>query len=323
MEKGVFELEKENQQASCCSVSRASFTDAKTETSPVTSQKQQAIKFKDKMVLLDGGTFLMGTEDDDGFPADQEGPVRKEEVKPFYIDSHTVTNAEFKAFVDDTDYKTEAETFGWSFVFHLFLQKEQVIEERRVPGTPWWLAVDEAFWYQPEGPGSSIDERMDHPVIHVSWNDAVAFCDWAGKRLPTEKEWEYAARGGLVQKKYAWGDELHPNGEHYCNIWQGEFPTSNTKEDGYIGTAPAVSFPPNGYGLYNVSGNVWEWCADPFVNDNTKQLIYPGNQIPRVMRGGSYLCHHSYCNRYRVAARSANTMDSSTGNLGFRCVADI
>ncbi|WP_018930644.1 formylglycine-generating enzyme family protein [Gracilibacillus lacisalsi] len=316
-------MEKENQQASCCSVNRASITDAKTETSPVTNQKQQVIKFKDKMVLLDGGAFLMGTEDDDGFPADQEGPVRKEEVQPFYIDSHTVTNAEFKAFVDETGYKTEAEVFGWSFVFHLFLQKEQVIEERRVPGTPWWLAVDEAFWYQPEGPGSSIDERMDHPVIHVSWNDAVAFCDWAGKRLPTEKEWEYAARGGLVQKKYAWGDELHPNGEHYCNIWQGEFPVNNTTHDGYIGTAPAVSFPPNGYGLYNVSGNVWEWCADPFENDNTKQLKYPGNQIPRVMRGGSYLCHHSYCNRYRVAARSANTMDSSTGNLGFRCVADI
>ncbi len=181
-----------------------------------------------------------------------------------------------------------------------------------------------AYWFQPEGPGSTIDDRMDHPVIHVSWNDAKAFCDWAGKRLPTETEWEYAARGGLEQKKYPWGDELTPNGEHYCNIWQGDFPYKNTEEDGYLGTAPATSFPANGFGLYNVAGNVWEWCEDWFTNRSDREIDAKqiNNQTPKVMRGGSYLCHKSYCNRYRVAARSSNTMDSSTGNLGFRCVAD-
>ena len=163
---------------------------------------------------------------------------------------------------------------------------------------------------------------MDHPVVHVSWNDAKAFCNWAGKRLPTEKEWEFAARGGLEQKKYVWGDELHPNGKHYCNIWQGAFPNTNTMEDGYLGTAPVDSFPPNGYGLHNMAGNVWEWCANWF--DQSMNLSSRVDlKAPKAMRGGSYLCHHSYCNRYRVAARSSNTMDSSTGNLGFRCVRDI
>src|SRR5699024_4342161 len=156
--------------------------------------------------------------------------------------------------------------------------------------------------------------------IHVPWNDANAFCKWAGKRLPTEKEWEYAARGGLEQKKYVWGDELHPNGDHYRNIWQGEFQRHNTGEDGFLGTAPTKSFPPNRYGLYNMAGNVWEWCSNWF--DPSINLLM--NNVPKskAMRGGSYLCHESYCNRYRVAARSSNTVDSSTGNLGFRCVMD-
>lgn len=271
------------------------------------------------MVQLSGGRFNMGTEDREGFPEDGEGPVRPVEVAPFSIDRHAVTNAEFRQFVEATGYRTDAETFGWSFVFGLFLSEK---EKRRaldsVPGAPWWLAVDGADWCHPEGPESTVEGRMDHPVVHVSWNDAMAYCSWAGKRLPTEAEWEYAARGGLEGKRYPWGDALLPEGRHMCNIWQGEFPNINTLADGYFGTAPVASFPPNGYGLHNVSGNVWEWCMDDFSRDH-QNAAGQG----KVIRGGSYLCHYSYCNRYRVAARSFNTPDSSTGNMGFRCARDV
>ncbi|MFE5318297.1 formylglycine-generating enzyme family protein [Paenibacillus sp. NPDC056579] len=280
------------------------------------------------MIFLQGGTFLMGTDDAEGFPADGEGPVREVELSPFYIDRTTVTNSEFADFVGDTGYITEAERFGWSFVFHLFVEDPvRKTDTKNVPGVPWWLAVQGANWRQPEGEGSSIRDRLDHPVIHASWNDAAAYCKWAGKRLPTEAEWEYAARGGLVQKRYPWGDLLKPDGKHLCNIWQGKFPDKNNASDGYIATAPALSFPPNGYGLYNTVGNVWEWCADwfspnPAAIGVTKNPQGPRSGTNRVMRGGSYLCHKSYCNRYRVAARSSNTPDSSTGNLGFRCAKD-
>jgi sulfatase modifying factor 1 len=179
--------------------------------------------------------------------------------------------------------------------------------------TPWWCGVRGAYWRAPEGPASDLDGRWDHPVVHVSWDDALAYCRWAGRRLPTEAEWEYAARGGLDQARFPWGDELTPGCEHRCNIWQGRFPVRDTAEDGYSGTAPVDAYRPNGYGLFNVSGNVWEWCADWF----------DGSRSQRAMRGGSYLCHESYCNRYRVAARTANTPDSATGNLGFRCAADV
>nr|WP_188496908.1 formylglycine-generating enzyme family protein [Pullulanibacillus pueri] len=292
-----------------------------------THQKVQ--ETKEGMVYIPGGDFMMGTNSGEGFPADGEGPMRKVTVKPFYIDACTVTNAQFKAFVEATGYQTEAEVFGDSFVFYHFISKETLEKYAQpVPGIPWWRAVKGAYWRQPEGPDSNIEERLDHPVIHVSWNDALAYCRWSGKRLPTEAEWEYAARGGLEQKRYPWGDELTPNGEHYCNIWQGEFPRLNTEDDGYAGTAPAKSFHPNGFGLYNVSGNVWEWCSDWFSRSIHRRGGRENPQGPetgsaRVMRGGSYLCHHSYCNRYRVAARSSNTPDSSTGNIGFRCVSDV
>ncbi|MBO7746118.1 formylglycine-generating enzyme family protein [Paenibacillus sp. MWE-103] len=278
------------------------------------------------MALLPGGEFLMGTNDAEGFPRDGEGPVREASLSPFYMDACAVTNAAFAAFAAETGYVTEAERFGWSFVFHLFVPEAAKAAARPAPGVPWWLAVDGACWHKPEGEGSGIEGREDHPVVHVSWHDAASYAQWAGKRLPTEAEWEYAARGGLIQKRYPWGDLLKPDGEHRCNIWQGKFPDKNNASDGYAGTAPVRSFRPNGYGLYNMVGNVWEWCGDWFSVRHAK----PGSRDPRgpasgtarVMRGGSYLCHQSYCNRYRVAARSSNTPDSSTGNIGFRCAAD-
>lgn len=287
---------------------------------PVTARIIGGMKM-DGMVYLSGGSFLMGTEDADANRNDQEGPIRSVTVAPFYIDQTSVTNQQFKEFIDATGYQTDADKYGWSFVFFDFLSKEVEEHVSQAPvQTPWWRVVKGANWEHPEGPDSSITTRMDHPVVHISWNDAIAYCDWSGKRLLTEAEWEYAARGGLVQKKYAWGDELTPNGKHYCNIWQGEFPVSNTEADGYKGTSPVTAFPANGYGLYSMTGNAWEWCANDFhpIEDNRFQQI---NQ-PKAMRGGSYLCHASYCNRYRVAARSCNTPDSSSGNLGFRCAID-
>jgi len=281
-----------------------------------------------ELVSLPGGAFLMGADDEVGFPQDGEGPVREVTLSPFQIDPCTVTNAQFARFVEETGYVTEAEQFGWSFVFHLFVSKANrkrgLVKE--VPGLGWWYGVLGAYWAKPEGKGSEIKERMDHPVVHVSWNDAQAYCAWAGLRLPTEAEWEYAARGGLVQKRFAWGDELTPGGKHMCNIWQGTFPEKNTQDDGYAGTAPVDSFAPNGYGLHNMAGNVWEWCADYWsvdfhLNGPREDPTGPRLGENRVMRGGSYLCHHSYCNRYRVAARSSNSPESSTGNMGFRCAA--
>lgn len=282
----------------------------------------------EQMVSIEGGEFWMGTDSNEGFPADGEGPVRKITVDSFYMEKYPVTNRQFAEFIKATNYKTEAELFGWSFVFYSFISEKTAKKVKQtVRGTPWWAVVEGATWDHPEGPDSSIEDRLDHPVIHISWNDAIAYCKWAGKRLPTEAEWEYAARGGLEQKRYPWGDELHPNGKHVCNIWQGTFPSKNTKKDGFLGTAPVHHYPANDFGLYQMAGNVWEWCSDWFtpyaeLKGGLKNPQGPSQGQARVMRGGSYLCHKSYCNRYRVAARSSNTPDSSTGNIGFRCVID-
>ena len=282
------------------------------------------------MVKLDGGEFLMGTDSREGFPNDGEGPVRKITLDPFYIDICPVTNAQFQEFVSATGYRTEAERFGWSFVFEGHIPQECYDElvEATVSGAEWWCKISGADWRHPEGPDSTIDARLSNPVLHVSWNDAAEFCRWSGKRLPTEAEWEYAARGGLEQKNYPWGDDLTPGGQHLCNIWQGDFPELDLAEDGYSAVAPADAFPPNGYGLYTITGNAWEWCADWFhpayhLAASRQNPTGPPRGDTRVMKGGSYLCHRSYCNRYRVAARTSNSPDSSTTNISFRCVRDL
>jgi formylglycine-generating enzyme len=288
--------------------------------------KDAQAKDERPMVSLSGGTFLMGTDYAGGFPADGEGPVRSVTLSPFQMDVFPATNDDFSAFVEATNYRTEAETFGWSFVFwsHIPRKRFRSLVEDTVAMAPWWCKVRGAYWRRPEGPGSGLGERSRHPVVHVSWNDASAYAKWACKALPTEGEWEYAARGGLEQKLYPWGDDLTPNGEHRCNIWQGRFPLVDTAEDGYAGTCPVDSFPPNAYGLYSVTGNVWEWCADwfgaNFTSSPSQDPVGPGEGQGRVMKGGSFLCHASYCNRYRVAARTSNTPDSSASNIGFRCV---
>jgi formylglycine-generating enzyme required for sulfatase activity len=283
----------------------------------------------ENMVVLDGGAFLMGTETKDGFPADGEGPIRKVMVDAFHIDSFPVTNESFGEFVRATGHQTEAEQFGWSFVFqgHIAPEQRARLVEDTVLGAEWWCKVKGADWRHPEGPDSDIGARAHYPVVHVSWNDAAKFAEWAGKRLPTEAEWEFAARGGLEQKLYPWGDELTPNGEHRCNIWQGEFPNRDLAEDGFSAAAPVDSFAPNGYGLYTITGNAWEWCSDWFhptfhAGGTRMNPAGPPRGGAKVIKGGSYLCHRSYCNRYRVAARTSNTPDSSTTNMSFRCVRD-
>lgn len=277
------------------------------------------------MILLEASRFLMGSEDADIIAPDGEAPVRTVTLDKFYLDRYPVTNDRFAEFIQATRHKTEAERFGWSFVFKGHLPAEQ--RNAEVPGLRWWRRVEGANWQHPEGPDSGVQNRLDHPVVHVSWNDAEAFAAWAGKRLPTEAEWEFAARGGLEQKRLPWGDELTPDGRHLCNIWQGEFPDVDLAEDGYSAPAPVTAYPPNGFGFAVITGNVWEWCADWFSPDyhlyaTRSNPVGPQHGQTKSMRGGSYLCHASYCNRYRVAARTSNTPDSSTTNLGFRCARD-
>nr|WP_307031803.1 formylglycine-generating enzyme family protein [Arthrobacter globiformis] len=277
-------------------------------------------------VEIPGGALTMGDAFAEGYPADGETPAHEVRLDDFRIDATAVTNTMFGAFVEATGYRTEAEQYGTSAVFHLLVRSPKSEILGTAAGAPWWLNVRGADWAHPAGPDSVWQDIPDHPVVHVSHNDALAYCAWAGRRLPTEAEWEYAARGGLHGLRYAWGNELTPGGEHLCNIWQGTFPTTNTLDDGHLGTAPVRTFPPNGYGLYEMAGNAWEWCADWFLpkyyrNSPTDNPQGPTIGAGRVMRGGSYLCHDSYCNRYRVAARTSNTPESSSGNLGFRTAA--
>ena len=279
----------------------------------------------DGMVLLPDGDFLMGSEDRLAYPDGGEGPVRRVRVNAFRMDVYAVTNAEFSRFVDDSGYVTEAERLGWSLVFAGLL-RAGLQPERGVGRAPWWRQIEGADWRHPEGPASDIADRADHPVVHVTWNDAYAYARFNDKRLPSEAEWEYAARGGLESQPYPWGSELEPGGEQRMNVWQGSFPRENTVADGFFGTAPVHTYRPNGFGLYNLTGNTWEWCADWFsrafhISDRRTNPRGPQAGTHKLVRGGSYLSHASYCRRYRVSARSSLTPDTSSGDVGFRCAA--
>jgi formylglycine-generating enzyme required for sulfatase activity len=301
----------EDRAGACCAPARGEVGSLFQLTAPGGRFTSPASRDDTCAIDLPGGEFRMGDAFEEGYPEDAEGPVRTVTVEPFRIDTTAVTNARFAHFVEDTGYVTEAERYGCSIVFHLLLHpraRDAVFGQ--VEAAPWWLGVEGASWSAPEGPGSEVTGRADHPVVHVSYHDALAYCAWAGARLPTEAEWEYAARGGLDGRRYPWGDDFAPE---RLNTWQGDFPRVSTRPGGASGTVPVDAYEPNGFGLFNTSGNVWEWCADRFAPDGEE----------RVIRGGSYLCHASYCHRYRVAARSKNTPDSSTGHGGFRCAWDL
>jgi formylglycine-generating enzyme len=305
------------------------------------------------MAWIPGGEFVMGSDEESAWP--EEGPAHRVRVGGFWMDRTEVTNAQFRAFVEATGYVTTAE-------------KTPTLEEimsQVPPGTPpppsdklvpgsmvftppagevdlrdfsqWWAWVPGADWRHPEGPVSSIASLDDHPVVHVSWDDAVAYARWAGKRLPTEAEWEFAARGRLDRKTYVWGNQRPSDEQIFANIWQGEFPHHNTAADGFVTTAPVGSFRPNGYGLYHMAGNVWEWCADWYQRDLYQERASAGTvdnptgpeqssdptrpfERLRVHRGGSFLCNDSYCSRYRPSARHGNSPDTGMSHLGFRCV---
>ncbi len=278
----------------------------------------------DARVPIPPGIFRMGT-DAPTFPQDGEGPVRRVRLTGFAIDACAVTNLRFADFVRATGHVTDAERYGWSYVFHLYVDPDARVGASP-PAAPWWRQAYDADWRRPFGGASGLDGRWDHPVVHVSWRDAAAFAAWAGGRLPTEAQWERAARGGPEQRTFPWGDALEPAGEHRCNVWQGEFPVRDDAEDGWSGTAPVDAFEANGFGLHNVVGNVWEWCADRFGVDHdprpTTDPTGPDVGDARVMKGGSHLCHASYCNRYRVAARTSGNEDDGLGHLGFRVAYD-
>jgi len=279
------------------------------------------------MVRIHSGSFLMGS--DEFYP--EERPVRRVEVDGFWIDPHPVTVADFRRFVKATGHVTVAErppvAADYPDADPALLVPGSLVFQR--PSGPvdlsdhraWWAYVPGADWRRPEGPGSDVYMRARHPVTHVAYADAAAYAEWAGRSLPTEAEWEYAARGGLEGARYAWGDEAFPGGRPMANTWQGEFPSQNLRIDGYEGTSPCGTYPPNGYGLYDMTGNVWEWTRDPFRSADAGCCTSGGDAFPRhVIKGGSHLCAPNYCLRYRPAARQGETVDTSTCHIGFRCI---
>lgn len=295
-----------------------------------------------KMVYIPGGTFQMGT-DDPAFP--DAHPVHKVSVKEFWMDEHEVTNAEFEKFVKAANYVTVAER-QLDPKDYPGVAAESLVPGSGVfspPGQPvtldnplqWWRYVPGASWKHPFGPESNITGKENDPVVHVGYEDALAYAKWAGKRLPTEAEWEYAAQGKQPGLKYYWGNELKPGGKWMANIYQGDFPNKDKGEDGFVGIAPVKSFTANGYGLYDMDGNVWEWCNDlyrpdyyekspkdnPEGPDDSYDPDEP-NAVKRVQRGGSFLCSDQYCIRYRPGSRGKGEVSSGSDNLGFRCVKD-
>jgi len=294
------------------------------------------------MVYIPGGKFYMGTNDPN-FSQDGEGPARPVTLSPFFMDKYEVSNQQFLEFVDQTGYETECEDTGYTFVFHMALDEDQQQQGYPIEGEEWWLRMEEADWRHPEGPWSDVfqDGRENHPVLQVSWTDAAEFCKWRGGRLPTEAEWEYAAGGNRVEfeegggapeeaQLFPWGNDLvgGPQGpdQHRANIWQGTFPKHNTEDDGYAFLGPVDAFgPQNDFGLYNMIGNAWEWVEDWYTRSRQsptkmkKNPKGPKQGAEKLKKGGSFLCHHSYCYRYRIAARTPSTPDSATYNQGFRC----
>ena len=300
------------------------------------------------MVSIPGGTFRMGSD----HHYREEAPVHTVEVDGFSVRATTVTNSDYAAFVAATGYTTVAERPLDPAAYPgappenlvpgalVFTMTAGPVDLRHI--SQWWIWTPGACWHRPEGPGSGVDDRGDHPVVHVAHEDAEAYAAWAGERLPTEAEWEYAARGGLDGKAYVWGDEAVPDGRYLANFWQGEFPWRNSEADGHAGTAPVGSYPPNGYGLFDMAGNVWEWTSDWYADnhpaDADKACCVPRNPrgpeveasydpaqpqfpIPRkVLKGGSFLCADEYCRRYRPAARRPQMVDTGMSHLGFRTV---
>lgn len=278
-----------------------------------------------KHIKVPGGQALVGT-DKPQILEDGEGPLKNKRIKAFKIGVTAVTNEDFLTFVEDTGYVTEAEIFGWSFVFWAQVP-EDYDTNMGSRGAQWWRRVDGANWQDVNGPKTSNQFwHPSHPVVHVSWNDALAYAKWAGGRLATEFEWEHAARGGLGDVPYPWGQKDPDDEAHFpCNIWQGRFPDFNSSLDGWAATSPARSFAPNNYGLYNMVGNVWEWTADPFTIASNRKAARKKMETMRgfkLLKGGSFLCHQSYCYRYRIAARSGNSPESTTSHQGFRVVWD-
>ena len=302
----------------CCAPSRGVSESAASAPSGMVSAEDQ----RGDALLIAGGRGLIGTQTA-GVPNDGETPLRKSTIKPFRMGRTAVTNAQFAAFVAQTGHVSEAEAFGWSFVFWSEVP-EVVGATQAVLGIEWWRRVEGAMWRDINGPNTPEAYHPDHPVVHVSWNDARAYAAWVGGRLPTEAEWEHAARGGQGDVKFPWGN-AEPDDRDVlpCNIWQGQFPDVNTGADGFGTTAPAVSFEPNGFGLFNMAGNVWEWTQDTYTIKSLKKGVkarLTGMKGYRLSKGGSFLCHKSYCYRYRIAARSGSSPDSTTTHQGFRVV---
>lgn len=318
---------------SCCIPSRNQSKGSNPEVAGTFGRNKDSLKSSEQRVRaaplpendivdIPGGTALLGTNKS-YFPVDGEGPLRRKKISPFRIDTTSVTNERFNDFITDTGYITEAEQLGDSLVFQGLLPKGSP-PSRAVADAPWWRIIPGANWRNIYGAGTIDALIHNHPVVHISWKDAAAFAAWAGGRLPTEIEWEHAARGGLGDVAFPWGDE-EPNDQNFypCNIWQGQFPHKNLGLDGHIGTAPAQSYKPNGYGLYNMVGNVWEFTSEVFKVRSLKKVAiatHAGKKGFKLSKGGSFLCHKSYCFRYRIAARNSTSADTSTSHLGFRLV---